>query len=68
LYHESQRDGFDYNLAIIPDDFQVLKREKFDTVYMNTLFSLGYDMASRGYPWAKKPPRLGSRETRLNSL
>jgi hypothetical protein len=68
LYHESQREGFDYNLAIIPDDFQVLKREKFDTAYMNKLFSLGYEMASRGYPWAKKPPRLGSRETRLNSL
>ena len=23
LYHEAGRDGFDYNLAIIPDDFQV---------------------------------------------
>jgi len=58
LYYEAQRDGFDHHLAIIPEDFQVTRRENFDTAYMNQLFHLGYEMASRGYPWAKKPPRL----------
>ena len=57
LYHEAGRVGFDYHLAIIPDDFREQKREKFDTAYMNQLFSLGYEKARQGYPWAKKPPR-----------
>ncbi len=57
LYHEAGRDGFEYHLAVIPDDFQVQKREKFDSAYMNKLFSLGYAMAGQGYPWARKPPR-----------
>ncbi len=58
LYYEAQGDGFDYHLAIIPEDFQALRREDFDTAYMNQLFKRGYEMARRGYPWAKKPPRL----------
>ena len=57
LYHEAGRDGFEYNLAVIPDDFRAEKREKFDTAYMNKLFSLGYEMAGQGFPWAKKPMR-----------
>ena len=58
LYYEARRDGFDYHLATIPEDFQGTRQEIFDTAYMNQLFSLGYEMASRGYPWAKKPLRL----------
>jgi predicted acylesterase/phospholipase RssA len=58
LYYEAQRDGFDYHLAIIPEDFQATRREDFDTAYMNQLFHRGYEMARSGYPWAKRPPRL----------
>src|SRR3989339_724991 len=58
LYYEAQRDAFDYHLAIIPEDFQAPEHEKFDPAYMNQLFDLGYEMARRGCPWAKKPPRL----------
>lgn len=58
LYYEAQRDGFDYHLAIIPEDFQGPQQERFDPAYMNQLFALGHEMACRGYPWAKKPPRL----------
>lgn len=58
LYYEARQDGFDYHLAIIPEDFQATRRENFDTDYMNQLFKRGYEMARRGYPWARKPPRL----------
>ncbi|MBM4294881.1 MAG: patatin family protein [Deltaproteobacteria bacterium] len=58
LYFEAQRDGFDYHLAVIPEDFQAAKREDFDPAYMNRLFRLGFDLARQGYPWAPKPPRL----------
>ena len=64
LHHEAGRNGFEYHLAVIPDDFQVPKREKFDPSYMNQLFSLGYEMASQGYPWASKPPRWEAALTR----
>ena len=57
LYHEASRNGFEFNLALIPDEIQLEKREKFDTAFMNQLFSLGYNMSSQGYPWANKPPR-----------
>ncbi len=58
LYYEAQRDGFDYHLAVIPEDFQVTRREEFDAAYMNQLFNRGYEMARQGYPWAKTPPKL----------
>jgi predicted patatin/cPLA2 family phospholipase len=58
LYYEAQRDGFDYHLASIPEDFQATRREDFDPAYMNELFNLGYEMARQGYPWAKTPPRF----------
>ncbi len=58
LYYEARGDGFDYHLALIPEDFQATRREDFDPAYMNQLFHLGFDLARRGYPWARKPPRL----------
>jgi predicted patatin/cPLA2 family phospholipase len=57
LYHQAQEDGFDYHLAIIPEDFRATKREDFDPAYMNRLFQLGYALARQGYPWNRKPPR-----------
>ena len=48
--------GFDYNLAYIPGSFDVESKEPFDMNYMNALYQLGYDLASKGYPWQKQPP------------
>jgi hypothetical protein len=50
------RDGMDYNLAYMSSDFAVELKEPFDTVDMNALFERGYEMAVKGYPWAKVPP------------
>lgn len=58
LYYKAREEGFDYHLAIIPEDFQAPQRENFDPAYMNHLFQRGYEMARGGYPWARKPPRL----------
>ncbi len=51
-------DGIDFNLAAIPGDFNVPRREEFDRNYMSQLFTLGYDLGKRGYPWKKYPPGL----------
>jgi hypothetical protein len=56
LYQVSKRDGIDFNLAYIPDDFEDTSTELFDPVYMGKLFDLGYRMGKAGYPWKKKPP------------
>jgi hypothetical protein len=56
IYLDCQRDGIDFNLAYIPEDFDVRPEEEFDPVYMSKLFDLGYNLAKDGYPWEKAPP------------
>ncbi|MEM7222646.1 MAG: patatin-like phospholipase family protein [Pseudomonadota bacterium] len=56
IYFLAQRDGSDYHLAYIPNDFDVDSGEPFDTAYMNALYNLGYEMAVDGYEWDLVPP------------
>lgn len=58
IYLNCMRDGLDYNLAYIPEDFDPEPSEAFDPVYMGKLFDLGYRLAKEGYPWSKAPPRV----------
>ncbi len=55
IYVLSQRDGVDFNLAYVPDSFNVEPTETFDKAYMRQLFALGYEAAARGYPWVTGP-------------
>ena len=54
----AQRDQVDFNLAYIPSTFKAPHREEFDNEYMRQLFQVGYDLARKGYPWAKTPPGM----------
>ena len=56
VYLIAERDDADFNLAYIPETFNVPHREEFDTEYMKALFQVGYEMAVQGYPWQKEPP------------
>ena len=57
IYVLSQRDEIDYNLAAIPEEVGVDTGEgMFNTVFMQKLFDLGFEMAKNGYPWDKYPP------------
>lgn len=58
LFVFSKRNGIDYNLAYIPGDFPDTSTQAFDPVYMGKLFDLGFQLAERGYPWKKVPPRM----------
>jgi hypothetical protein len=58
IYALTKVDGWDFNLAVIPGDFNVQRQEEFDRNHMNQLFHLGYDQGSRGYPWMKYPPGM----------
>lgn len=55
LYVLAQRDGLDYNLAFIPEDFKVKRTSEFDTHYMNQEFEMAFKLASSGYRWHKCP-------------
>jgi Patatin-like phospholipase len=52
----ARRDGVDFNLASIGDDFDVPYKGPFDKGYMQTLFAYGYQKGRAGYPWQKVPP------------
>ena len=56
IYLTTKRDGFDFNLAYIPESFTRQLKEPFETAYMQEVFELGYGLAVKGYPWAKAPP------------
>ncbi len=57
VYMITQRDGVDYNLAYIEDDFEGPPNEGgFDPTYMNALFAYGYEKARNSYAWKKTPP------------
>jgi hypothetical protein len=56
VYVVTQRDGVDFNLAYIENDFaEVLHAGNFDPIYMNALFDYGYRKARQGFPWRKYP-------------
>ena len=56
IYLDAQGDGLDFNLAYIPDNFDLKPKEAFDPAYMKQLFEIGYQLAKGGYPWQKEPP------------
>ncbi len=56
VFVAARRDGIDFNLAYIPDEFKETPEEPFDQAYMRKLFDLAYRAARTGYPWSKTPP------------
>ena len=58
IYATTQRDGVDFNLAVIGPDFTVPYQTPFEQSYMRALFNYGYEAAIAGYKWRKTPPGL----------
>jgi hypothetical protein len=56
MYLITRRDGVDFNLASIGDDFTVPYKGPFDQEYMQSLFSYAYEKGRAGYHWQKVPP------------
>ena len=56
LYVGAMRDGMEYKLAYISDDFEAERESQFDPVYMRKLFDFAYALAKEGYPWVNEPP------------
>jgi len=58
MYGNTQRDGVDFNLAVIGSDFTGEYKEPFEQSYMRALFEYGFQKGRRGYEWQKQPPSL----------
>jgi predicted acylesterase/phospholipase RssA len=57
-YLFAQKQGFQFNLAYIPNAFKVRSIELIDPNYMRALFELGRDRGRLGGNWEHVPPRL----------
>lgn len=58
IYLQTQRQGLAFHLAFIPDTFNRVAEEEFDTGYMKELFDLGFKMAMSTNVWKSAPPKL----------
>jgi len=56
IYLLTRRDGVAYNLAFIPESFDVVHKEEFGNEYMRALYKLGYELAIEGYEWYTSAP------------
>jgi predicted acylesterase/phospholipase RssA len=56
IYLTTQRDGIDYNLIYIPQEFNRPRMSDFETAYMRALFAYGRQMAVNNAEWQKWPP------------
>ena len=56
IYLGAQRDGIDFNLTYIPEDFTIEPEEPFDPTYMRKLFDIGYERGKSEFFWKKTPP------------
>jgi len=55
LYVTAAGNGFNYQVAYIPDDYEDKPSETFDRDYMNRLFEFGYELGRSGGQWARAP-------------
>lgn len=65
IYSVARRDGIDFNLASMPQTFNMKRVQLFDNGYMKALFQDGYTLGEAGYSWAKVPPGYGGADPRV---
>ncbi len=56
IYLLSQRDGGNFRLTYVPDDFDADAQEMFDPAYMQKLYDVGYELGRNGVNWRDRPP------------
>jgi hypothetical protein len=58
MHARASAEHIDYNLAVIPADFDAPHPQPFERAYMQALYDRGLVMGRAGYPWAKAPPEV----------
>ncbi|MEW6038752.1 MAG: patatin-like phospholipase family protein [Pseudomonadota bacterium] len=55
IYMSAKQHGVDYNLAHVPESFDLPHKEYFDQEFMRKLYAVGFSEARNGYRWKKHP-------------
>ncbi len=55
-YAFAKRGGIGFNVAAIPENFDVPSKGSFDPDYMRALFQTGYDLGHSALPFSAEPP------------
>ena len=58
LHTTAKRDGLDFKLIFMPQDFSRKMEHPFDTGYMTALYDAGEGIGRGGIPWLAAPPGL----------
>ena len=58
IYYLAKAVNAGFHLFYIADDLTEITPAPFDRAYMNKLFTYGYELGRRGYPWKKLPPGM----------
>lgn len=61
IYKDALDNGLNFYLAFIPSGLQE-PAEMYDPPYMNKLYQIGFDRATAGYPWERKPLKFRGKE------
>lgn len=56
IYHLARRDGIEFNMIAIPEEFRADKSIDFEPEYMDALATLGRNIGRRGNFWQDRPP------------
>lgn len=56
MYLTTKRDGVEFRLAYIEDEFQLPYKGPFERTYMNALFEHGFEVGLNGVNWHTAPP------------
>ena len=64
VYRMAKDSGADFNLAFVPQSFQVKSNEPFDPRYQAALFDEGLKLARSGRVWVKVPPDMRPRTSK----
>ena len=67
MYLTTKRDGVQFNLAYIEDDFHLAYKGPFDKAYMNSLFEHGYQAGINGYNGTRRRPVIRTIEPPLRA-
>lgn len=59
IYSTAKRDGLNFQLVLIPQDFSHKLEQPFDTAYMGALYRIGLEQGRTGVPWQNTPPGMG---------
>ncbi|WP_424813948.1 patatin-like phospholipase family protein [Roseococcus sp. YIM B11640] len=56
IWLNAERDGIEFRMAYIGQDFTIAYDKPFDQAYMTPLFNYGFEKARNGNPWVRQPP------------